>query len=51
MYYDGCSMVVVNGDVVAQGGQFSLQEVVQCCETIVLLFCPLIEFGVGLFCC
>lgn len=27
LYYDGCAMIIVNGDVVAQGSQFSLEEV------------------------
>ncbi|WEW54696.1 glutamine-dependent NAD(+) synthetase [Emydomyces testavorans] len=27
LYYDGCSMIVVNGEVVAQGSQFSLNDV------------------------
>jgi len=27
LYFDGCAMIVVNGHVVAQGSQFSLQEV------------------------
>ncbi|KAI3422949.1 Glutamine-dependent NAD(+) synthetase [Psidium guajava] len=27
LYYDGCSCVIVNGDVVAQGSQFSLKDV------------------------
>ncbi|KAL8485869.1 hypothetical protein ACS0TY_027962 [Phlomoides rotata] len=27
LYYDGCSCIVVNGDVVAQGSQFSLNDV------------------------
>lgn len=27
VYYDGCSMIAVNGQIVAQGSQFSLQEV------------------------
>ncbi|CAN1254593.1 Glutamine-dependent NAD(+) synthetase [Linum perenne] len=27
LYYDGCSCVVVNGEVVAQGSQFSLKDV------------------------
>ncbi|XP_077420957.1 glutamine-dependent NAD(+) synthetase [Vanacampus margaritifer] len=27
LYYDGCAMVVVNGDVVAHGAQFSLNDV------------------------
>ncbi|KAL2622646.1 hypothetical protein R1flu_002851 [Riccia fluitans] len=27
LYYDGCACIVVNGDVVAQGSQFSLQDV------------------------
>jgi NAD+ synthase (glutamine-hydrolysing) len=31
LYYDGCASVIVNGDVVAQGSQFSVNEV----ETIV----------------
>ena len=29
IYYDGCSMVAVNGDIVSQGEQFSLKEVVR----------------------
>ncbi len=27
LYYDGCAMIIVNGQVVAQGAQFSLNEV------------------------
>ncbi|XP_021816508.1 glutamine-dependent NAD(+) synthetase-like isoform X11 [Prunus avium] len=27
LYYDGCASVVVNGDLVAQGSQFSLKDV------------------------
>ncbi|KAM6980650.1 glutamine-dependent NAD(+) synthetase [Aplochiton taeniatus] len=27
LYYDGCSMVAINGDIVAQGVQFSLEDV------------------------
>ncbi|XP_061347600.1 glutamine-dependent NAD(+) synthetase [Gastrolobium bilobum] len=27
LYYDGCACVVVNGDVVAQGSQFSLKDI------------------------
>ncbi|CAM1508881.1 Fc.00g026200.m01.CDS01 [Cosmosporella sp. VM-42] len=27
LYYDGCAMIIVNGDVVAQGSQFSLNDV------------------------
>lgn len=27
LYYDGCALIVVNGEVVAQGSQFSLNEV------------------------
>ncbi|XP_051797998.1 glutamine-dependent NAD(+) synthetase isoform X1 [Acanthochromis polyacanthus] len=27
VYYDGCSMVAINGDIVAQGAQFSLNDV------------------------
>ena len=27
VYYDGCAMIVINGEVIAQGSQFSLQEV------------------------
>ncbi|KAL3645527.1 hypothetical protein CASFOL_010707 [Castilleja foliolosa] len=27
LYYDGCACIVVNGDVVAQGSQFSLKDV------------------------
>lgn len=29
VYYDGCSMVAVNGDIVAQAAQFSLDDVVR----------------------
>lgn len=28
VYYDGCAMVAINGDIVAQGKQFSLNDVV-----------------------
>lgn len=28
VYYDGCAMVAINGDVVARGAQFSLDDVV-----------------------
>ena len=27
VYYDGCCLIAVNGDIVAQGSQFTLQEV------------------------
>ncbi|XP_042271924.1 glutamine-dependent NAD(+) synthetase isoform X1 [Thunnus maccoyii] len=27
LYYDGCAMVAINGDIVAQGAQFSLNDV------------------------
>ncbi|KAK0626769.1 hypothetical protein B0T14DRAFT_425024 [Immersiella caudata] len=27
LYFDGCAMIIVNGDVVAQGSQFSLDDV------------------------
>ncbi|EFX01156.1 glutamine-dependent NAD(+) synthetase [Grosmannia clavigera kw1407] len=27
LYYDGCSMIIVNGNIVAQGSQFSLKDV------------------------
>ena len=27
LYYDGCAMILVNGEVVAQGSQFSLNDV------------------------
>ena len=27
LYYDGCALIVVNGDVVAQGSQFSVLDV------------------------
>ncbi len=27
VYYDGCSMIAVNGEIVAQGKNFSLQDV------------------------
>lgn len=28
VYYDGCAMVAINGDIVAHGAQFSLNDVV-----------------------
>ena len=28
VYYDGCSMIAVNGHIVAQGSQFSISDVV-----------------------
>lgn len=28
LYYDGCAMIAINGDIVAQGTQFSLDYVV-----------------------
>ena len=36
LYYDGCAMIVMNGNVVAQGTQFSLHDVVRkfCCIKI-----------------
>jgi NAD+ synthase (glutamine-hydrolysing) len=27
VYYDGCSMIAINGEIVAQGRNFSLQDV------------------------
>jgi NAD+ synthase (glutamine-hydrolysing) len=27
LYYDGCAMIVINGNIVAQGSQFSLNDV------------------------
>jgi NAD+ synthase (glutamine-hydrolysing) len=27
LYYDGCAMIAVNGEVIAQGSQFSLNDV------------------------
>ncbi|XP_052004363.1 glutamine-dependent NAD(+) synthetase isoform X2 [Xyrauchen texanus] len=27
LYYDGCAMIAINGDIVAQGAQFSLEDV------------------------
>ncbi|XP_056615131.1 glutamine-dependent NAD(+) synthetase [Triplophysa dalaica] len=27
LYYDGCSMIAINGDIVARGAQFSLEDV------------------------
>lgn len=27
LYYDGCAMIVANGNVMAQGSQFSLNDV------------------------
>ena len=34
VYYDGCPLIVLNGDVVAQGAQFSLAEVVRSCMAL-----------------
>lgn len=28
LYYDGCAMIAINGDIVARGAQFSLEDVV-----------------------
>ena len=28
VYYDGCAMISMNGDFLAQGDQFSLKEIV-----------------------
>ena len=28
VYYDGCSMIAINGSIVAQGSQFTLKDVV-----------------------
>lgn len=28
LYYDGCAMISMNGDTIAQGSQFSLDDVV-----------------------
>jgi len=30
LYYDGCAMISMNGETVAQGSQFSLDDVVMC---------------------
>lgn len=38
VYYDGCAMVAINGDVVAQGAQFSLDDVVR--EKVSCHVCP-----------
>lgn len=34
MYYDGSSLIAVNGNVVAQGTQFSLSDVVRICSNV-----------------
>ncbi|KAI3404420.2 QNS1 [Candida oxycetoniae] len=34
LYYDGCACIVVNGEVLAQGSQFSLKEVEVICATV-----------------
>ncbi|KAJ3305269.1 glutamine-dependent NAD(+) synthetase [Kappamyces sp. JEL0829] len=34
VYYDGCCMIIVNGQVVAQGSQFSLDDVEVLCATV-----------------
>jgi hypothetical protein len=33
MYYDGCALAALNGKVVAQGSQFSLNDVVRTART------------------
>jgi predicted amidohydrolase len=30
LYYDGTAMIAVNGEIVAQGSQFSIDDVVGC---------------------
>uniref|UniRef100_A0AAR2J1S8 Glutamine-dependent NAD(+) synthetase n=1 Tax=Pygocentrus nattereri TaxID=42514 RepID=A0AAR2J1S8_PYGNA len=43
LYYDGCSMIAINGDIVAQGKQFSLDDVVRSSFVIVYgLLCAVI---------
>jgi len=39
LYYDGCAMVCVNGQVVAQGAQFSLKEVEVLASSVDLAEC------------
>lgn len=34
VFYDGCSMIAVNGNIVAQGPQFTLKDVVGCSLTM-----------------
>ena len=35
VYYDGCAMLAVNGHIVAQGSQFSIDDVVRkCCKSL-----------------
>lgn len=34
LYYDGCSMIAINGDIVAQGIQFCLDDVEVLCATL-----------------
>ncbi|OAL53871.1 putative glutamine-dependent NAD(+) synthetase [Pyrenochaeta sp. DS3sAY3a] len=34
LYYDGCAMIIINGEIVAQGSQFSLDDVVVVSATI-----------------
>ncbi|KAI9684096.1 MAG: glutamine-dependent NAD(+) synthetase [Trizodia sp. TS-e1964] len=34
LLYDGCALVVINGEIKAQGKQFSLDDVQVCCATV-----------------
>lgn len=34
LYYDGTSLIAINGEAVAQGPQFSLDEVTVTCATL-----------------
>ncbi|XP_012697829.2 glutamine-dependent NAD(+) synthetase isoform X1 [Clupea harengus] len=34
LYYDGCAMIAINGDIVLQGAQFSLDDVEVLCATL-----------------
>ena len=36
VFYDGCSMIAVNGDIVAQGPQFTMKDVVSYLSTFQL---------------
>lgn len=37
LYYDGCALIAVNGEIVAQGSQFSLHDVV-CITRLIVCF-------------
>jgi NAD+ synthase (glutamine-hydrolysing) len=47
LYYDGCAMVYMNGDLLGQGTQFSLSDVELVCATIDLDYVTTYRTGLG----